>query len=88
MRSLVFVAPLLLLAGCEAPSDARNFGSQFDGKIFRGHLLSGTAGVITDRETGCQYLVVGYTQPSATPRLNSAGEPMCSKAPGKQQNQP
>lgn len=79
MTRLIALAPLVLLAGCGRVPETRNFPSQLDGGIFNGNAMSGTVGILTDRETGCQYLVVGYTNPTATPRMDATGKPMCSQ---------
>lgn len=64
-----------ILTGCN--DTPMGFASERDGKIFEGSLLSGQVGVLTDKATKCQYVVVGYTQIAATPRLNTMGQPIC-----------
>lgn len=80
LKQVVLIAMTLSaasLAGCDEPMDARGFDARIDGVVFRGTLMSGRVGTMTDRETGCEYIIIGYTQPSATPRIDAAGKPMC-----------
>lgn len=67
----------LALSGCDEMQDARGFDARMDGKVLRETSLTGKIGSVTDRETGCEYIVIGFTQPTLTPRLGNDGRPIC-----------
>lgn len=64
MRMLIIsIATALALTGCE---QGKNVGDDGASMV-----------VISDKETGCQYLKLPFNNNTLTPRLDDQGRPMC-----------
>jgi hypothetical protein len=79
-KQYIFLLMFILLAGCGAGCSENRYT---DVGIDRGHALY----IITDEETGCQYLTTGFksshsestrmTRWGLTPRLGADGKIIC-----------
>jgi hypothetical protein len=82
MKALVLCAAALLLVGCDldetTTSPSQTFNYRDTGSIGQRRTKAST-GVITDIETGCQYIVTAWREVSLTPRLGADGKPICRK---------
>lgn len=76
LASLVIV--MLTLVSCGTPTETK----KEEPELFNGGSASSYS-VVTDSETGCQYIeTIEYSNGagvSLTPRLNSEGNPICEK---------
>lgn len=80
MTRMTILVAAAALAGCSAgdqTTGSNNFDVRETGAIGTGRLYTETA-IITDRETGCEYLASAYQEVHLTPRLDSTGRPMCA----------
>lgn len=81
----------VLLAGCASeadvgmpPQNAGNFAMTEYEEVGDGWLRA-SAGVLVDKETHCEYIVLGYKDVSVTPRLGRDGQPKCNHNQGADQ---
>lgn len=82
MRKVAIASALalsLLLAGCESAEASGGTVLRFDGAFL--NITSVNARIITDNETGVQYLFVsdGYGQGGLTVLVDVDGKPMIAK---------
>jgi hypothetical protein len=77
---LFAATPLLALLACGGlhARYSQEFSSRVDGEVFSGLTISGDIGIVTDAASGCEYIAIGYREPSLTPRLDHMGQPICA----------
>jgi hypothetical protein len=80
MKVFVLMAAAALLPSCNNSDDQRTVNSQFSYRSTGSIGVSRTradTGIITDKETGCQYVITAWRDVSLTPRLGKDGKPIC-----------
>lgn len=80
MRVFTITALIALCVGlsaCEGYQHLEN--RKMDARTFSlaGADLTIRAGVLTDEDTGCQYIVASWNEPTITPRLDFDGKQIC-----------